>query len=134
MNISPDEIITMDPLQIAKLALELAKKRRDLVQQAYAITQRTETEASTMKSFEADAAIAIANETNTAGKPMYSNAEARAAELAIRLKENESYMAAKNAVHDGRAEAFVRTSDADHLKDVIRILMAFFGTSGQIGF
>lgn len=131
MNIDPKEIVDMDLRQIMEFALHIAKGRLDLVQAAFRKSQAAEEVVAIMKRHESDVALVIAGEVGENGKPLFSNAEARAAELTKRLDTDEKYQSNKTALQSLRSYVFTNNAEADYLKEVGRIMLAYMGARGS---
>lgn len=108
-------------------AVKIADEKRTLAVHAASLAaNRAELERS-VKKLRASIMAEVTAETNGDGKPKYSNAEKREAELVIREKEDFALQGLLSNVRALDAEAAQSRIDYEYASDMLRIALAFAG-------
>lgn len=106
-------------------AIEFAQKKKEKLLEELGCASVVASSESTLKAIEAAHMETIVSELDDNGKPIYSNAEKRQAELTRRLDDNETYQDYKRIVDEHKTKAKMCSIEATYCSDMIRILCAF---------
>lgn len=103
------------------LATEIAGSSRTLLQ----LDDEIAIKESDLAGMEADIRSIVANSTDVAGKPSYSNDEKRKAAVAVMLNESETYRDLRNHVRELRLEREHCRIDLQFMRDRYNAYRAF---------
>lgn len=77
-------------------------------------------------------AVEVADEVDSVGKPIYSNAEKRAAEVSLRLSSDPLYTALDEKRKGARGRAILADIELDSIRSIIKLLASGISWDGDV--